>query len=193
MGRRVSGIYRRIRRCGLLPVPARLQACAAGQARRSLRPACAPSFRRAALHLRAAQGSPARIHQGPRGAGAFLHILGLSIFHPELCPVHIRRLSLASAFVQNTDRGRTQSIHLLSGHSGRSVSRNTCSSGNSSLGHDSQSPEIRPHTEERIGHYPRADSHADGIHSTDRGVLRRRRRRRPACGCARRRSARQRT
>ena len=62
MGRRVSGIYRRIRRCGLLPVPARIQACAAWQARRSLRSAYAPSIRSAAAHLRAAQGAPARIH-----------------------------------------------------------------------------------------------------------------------------------
>ena len=172
MGRRVHRFAWRIRRRRLVLIPTGIQASAAWQTRRSLRPPIASAYRRAAVHIRTTQGTAACQHtQRPRWIGALLHILGIPVLLPELHPIHIRRLCMASALIQNPDRNRTARIHRLPRHTGGGVSDSAGLGGNSALGRHATPSVLRPHAKERIRRHTRTDSAADVAHPADGSVL----------------------
>ena len=144
-------------------------------------------LRRAAVHLRPAQGAAAGIAKRPCGPRPLLHLLGLPFILAKLCPVHLPRLALASALLQDTLRDRLESLHHLPGHSRHPVPPRARVGSDPSLGLHAKPPEVRPHAEERVRHHPRSDSNAYGLHAAHGSVLHRGRRFRIARGRSHRR------
>ena len=171
MGGRICRVDRSFRCCWLLPVPARIQAGTHWQAGRPLRPTCTPCLGSNAVHLRPAQGAPARIPQRPRRPRPLLYILGLPVLLSQLCAVHLRRFALAPALFKDSHRDRSESVHNLSGCAGNSVPARPSLGSHSALGLHAQPPQVRPDPKVGVCRHPRIDCDADGLHASNRGLL----------------------